>query len=265
MSRLDEVILRGNRASQPAASTANSGFLYCVTDESNIIERSNGSAWQSYSPSAGGAVATDAIWDAKGDLAVGTGANTAQKLTVGANGTVLTADSGQTTGLKYAAPTLGDLLDYQVVRKTSAETVTSSTTLQNDDALLFAIGASEVWIARFVLFCTTVTDSATPDIKVALDVPSGATGNMAGFGPALGLASGAFEGDIWFAGRLNAFSTAISFGLTNSGFAQLITIEAVIVNSTNAGNVTLQWAQSTSNGTGTIVNANSYLMAKRIA
>src|SRR6187431_1140383 len=34
----------------------------------------------------GGAVATDAIWDAAGDLAVGSGANTAAKLSIGAAG-----------------------------------------------------------------------------------------------------------------------------------------------------------------------------------
>lgn len=51
----------------------------------------------------GGSVATDAIWDAKGDLAAGTGANTAAKLTVGADDTILMADSGETTGLKWVA------------------------------------------------------------------------------------------------------------------------------------------------------------------
>lgn len=50
-----------------------------------------------------GSVATDTIWDAKGDLAVGTGADTASKLTVGTNGHVLTADSAEATGLKWAA------------------------------------------------------------------------------------------------------------------------------------------------------------------
>lgn len=49
----------------------------------------------------GGDVATDAIWDAKGDLAVGTGADTAAKLAVGGNGLVLTAASGEATGLKW--------------------------------------------------------------------------------------------------------------------------------------------------------------------
>lgn len=52
---------------------------------------------------AGGSVATDAIFDAKGDLAVGTGANTAAKLTVGANDTIPMADSGQATGIKWVA------------------------------------------------------------------------------------------------------------------------------------------------------------------
>lgn len=52
---------------------------------------------------AGGSVATDAIWDAKGDLAVGTGSNTAARLAVGSNTYVLTADSAEATGLKWAA------------------------------------------------------------------------------------------------------------------------------------------------------------------
>lgn len=53
--------------------------------------------------SGGSGVATDTIWDAKGDLAAGTAADTAAKLTVGANDTVLMADSGQTAGLKWVA------------------------------------------------------------------------------------------------------------------------------------------------------------------
>lgn len=48
-----------------------------------------------------GSVATDTIWDAKGDLAVGTGADTASKLTVGSDGKTIVADSTQTTGLAW--------------------------------------------------------------------------------------------------------------------------------------------------------------------
>jgi hypothetical protein len=50
---------------------------------------------------AGGAVGTDAIWDAKGDLVVGTGANTAARLAVGTNGRPLRANSGTASGLEW--------------------------------------------------------------------------------------------------------------------------------------------------------------------
>lgn len=57
-----------------------------------------------WAPAAGGGdVATDTIFDAKGDLAGGTGADTAARLAVGTNDQVLTADSAEATGMKWAA------------------------------------------------------------------------------------------------------------------------------------------------------------------
>jgi microcystin-dependent protein len=48
-------------------------------------------------------LATDTTWQAKGDLAVATGNDTATILTVGADGTVLVADSAEATGVRWAA------------------------------------------------------------------------------------------------------------------------------------------------------------------
>jgi hypothetical protein len=64
------------------------------------------SGWVAVGAGGGGSgnVATDTIFDAKGDLAVGTGADTAAKLTVGANDTIPMADSAQTTGIKWGTP-----------------------------------------------------------------------------------------------------------------------------------------------------------------
>jgi len=48
--KLSDVLLRDTRANQPAANTVPTGVLYCVTDEGNIIEQSNGASWVDYCP-----------------------------------------------------------------------------------------------------------------------------------------------------------------------------------------------------------------------
>lgn len=56
--KLEEVILRDDRASQPAANTVPIGTLYFVTDE-EVTERSDGTNWQSYSGAGGAAPDTE--------------------------------------------------------------------------------------------------------------------------------------------------------------------------------------------------------------
>ena len=48
-----------------------------------------------------GDVATDAIWDAKGDMVAATGNNAATKVTVGANGKILSANSAISNGVEW--------------------------------------------------------------------------------------------------------------------------------------------------------------------
>ena len=57
-------------------------------------------------------IATDTTFDAKGDLIGGTGADTATRLAVGANSTVLMADSAETTGLKWASLYIPAVFDW---------------------------------------------------------------------------------------------------------------------------------------------------------
>lgn len=52
--RFDQLLQRGTRASQPAATAVPNGTLYCVTDEGNALEQSNGTSWNAYAPSSGG-------------------------------------------------------------------------------------------------------------------------------------------------------------------------------------------------------------------
>lgn len=88
--------------SAPSSPSSGDQALY-IDSSDHKLKRKNSSGTVTTIEGAATTVATDTIWDAKGDVVGGTGADTAARLAVGANGTVLTADSTQTTGLKWAA------------------------------------------------------------------------------------------------------------------------------------------------------------------
>ena len=67
------------------------------------------------------------IVDAKGDIIAATAADTVAKLAVGANNTVLTADSSTATGLKWATPAGGKVLQVVSVDTTSGVNITTET------------------------------------------------------------------------------------------------------------------------------------------
>lgn len=59
MPTLPEVHQRGTRAAQPAASSVSVGALYHVTNEGRT-ERSNGTAWESWTDTAASLLMADA-------------------------------------------------------------------------------------------------------------------------------------------------------------------------------------------------------------
>ena len=65
--------------------------------------------------------------DAKGDLIGGTGADTFSRLAVGANGTVLTADSAEATGLKWATPAAASSFVGVKCFKSAAQSIPNAT------------------------------------------------------------------------------------------------------------------------------------------
>ena len=74
---------------------------------------------------------------AKGDLFAGSAANTYTKLAVGANDTVLTADSTAATGLKWAAVNAGGMTLLSTTTLSGATTTISSINQTYKDLLIF--------------------------------------------------------------------------------------------------------------------------------
>lgn len=110
------------------ATTTN--YSWTTPDDTALVKdgaaaiRSLGTAIDTTVFTNAGAAVAKATVDAKGDLIAGTADNTIARLAVGANDTVLTADSSTATGLKWAAPAGGGT-GLAFVNKTTFSGVTS--------------------------------------------------------------------------------------------------------------------------------------------
>lgn len=144
-----------------------------------------------------------------------------------------------------------------VRRKTADESVTSSTTLQDDDHLVFPIGANE----EFSITCDIDAGAfvgATTGLKIAINAPSGATLNAT-----------ANVVDLLDTNRNNRTTTVggvlitVAAGVFANGDCT-VRICAWVLNGSTAGNVTLQWAQQTSSGSALTFRKGSSLTATRI-
>jgi hypothetical protein len=104
------VDLKGGTTGQVLAKATNTDmdFSWVAQDDSNAIQ--------------------NAIVDAKGDLITATANDTPARLAVGANNTVLTADSGQATGLKWAAVSAPTTSGVLVTRATNVSVANGTIT-----------------------------------------------------------------------------------------------------------------------------------------
>lgn len=92
VARFADSTARTNAYGGTGEPTLAEGMLSYL-DSDNTVYVYDGSVWK--------AVGVASVIDAKGDLLVGTADNTVARQVVGANGTVLMADSGQTNGIKW--------------------------------------------------------------------------------------------------------------------------------------------------------------------
>ena len=139
------------------------------------------------------------IVDAKGDLIAAVAADTPARIAVGANDTVLTADSTTATGLKWAAPAGGGKV-LQVVYGSVATSVSNSTNVYADTNLTATITPSSATSKVLVLVSQSgLRKTATSDnLRIAIRTMRGATqigigGNILNTGTQLALNTSSYS------------------------------------------------------------------------
>lgn len=134
--------------------------------------------------------------------------------------------------------------------KSSGSTTNNDDTLSDDADLTFAIGAGEIWQFMIVVY----VGASAGDVKFGINAPVDAVGRWgAGYDTADAVGS--------------AYTTSLpgSVPFTIGSTTRQLIITGVINNPTNAGNVTLQWAQNVSDAAILSIHSGSHLIAHRIS
>jgi len=138
--------------------------------------------------------------------------------------------------------------ELYIAVKTVDESVVNSTTLQNDDDLVIAVGANEVYFG--IIFILPYAASSTPDIKFAFAVPTNGAIKMLTFNLAV-------PADYY------DFTDTATKSLEADG-SEYIWYGFLYTGGDTAGNLQFQWAQKYSSATATTLKAGSCLIAWKV-
>lgn len=159
-------------------------------------------------------------------------------------GTDLTADA-----MTYAWPLIAN--------KTSDQSVTSSTALVNDTALVVTLAASQTYLITMEVFWLPINNSTTPGLKFGWSIPSGSTYTY----------RLSYMNQAGSAALTSVATTGASATLPGPALAVYAPFSVVgtIVMSTTPGNFQYQFAQANTSATSTTIKAGSILIAERTA
>lgn len=150
---------------------------------------------------------------------------------------------------------------HLIARKTSDQSVTSSTALVDDTALQLTVAANEVWLMHFHL---RYQANGTADMKISFAFPAGGVIDAAASG-SMANATTIFADQTW--PNLTA-SDANPLPFSGGGSVsdtRTLLIDGTYIGAGTAGTVKLRWAQNTSDVTATKVLAQSTLWGCKLA
>lgn len=149
----------------------------------------------------------------------------------------------------------GDIIVPRFLKKAATESVTSSTTMQDDDDLTAELSPG-TWRVQLWL---TATGSTAGDIKVTWTN----TGTMSVLarsclGPNMSTTSN-LDGGILLAAT--TFTASVEYGLSAANHA---IHEDLLINVTVTGSIQLRWAQVASSGTSTTLSTSSRMYITQV-
>lgn len=145
------------------------------------------------------------------------------------------------------------------VIKTADETVVNSATAQNDDELFIPVLANTQYFVEFFIIYDAIQAA---DIKIMFTAPTGATFDWTHGG--LGTSATASVGPVSRNYRTLSDVGTIGGPSSTSGTNAVIPGEGRLVTGASAGTFRFQFGQNTASATGTVVKANSLLIAQRL-
>jgi hypothetical protein len=232
-------VLSTNGSGTLSWTTAGGGGGVTDGDKGDITVSNNGATWTIDNGVVSYAKMQDVSATSRLLGRASAGSGDVEEITIGTGltltGTTLSASGG---GSSLGAPTF-------VVTKTADETVTSSTTLQDDDHLYQALTSGKTYWIELKLFLTRPDTTNTSSMTIAFD------GNSEGYLGATSLANG---------------TTTNSLGniTTNAGVPRRQLDTVALKLSTNY-TVKLRWAQNSSSATGTTLMKGSQMIIWEVA
>jgi len=160
--------------------------------------------------------------------------------------------TGVPTGTTTLVGKNGDEIYGQFAVKASDESVTSSTTLQDDDDLTATLAASGIYQIELMLIFTSASD--TPEAKFSLIEADGTWNSV---WTKLATGGGTVE-------SLNESSSA-SVILMDSAVVYEQRLSVVAIAGGAGGVFKLQWAQNVSNGTATVLKKGSWMRTTKLS
>lgn len=170
---------------------------------------------------------------------------------------ITTANSQLQEALNSIDTQIGATAANVFARKTSDQSVTSSTSFVNDTQLACSVLASGIYV---VIGSIIIDGSTIGDFKQQFTAPSGTTFDWSSYGQGVGASSAI--GSVDQAAR--TLASPVSHGMIGAGTNLVIRIQGLLVVSSTAGTFQYRWAQNTSDTTATIVHSGSFLLLQKV-